>query len=69
MIASLIRKSMAFVGLMAFLAAAVAEDVPRDEAGFTGFVANHVRNQLSDAEIDQIIFYLDHMAGRHRATP
>jgi hypothetical protein len=51
MIASLVRKSMAFVGLMAFLAAAAAEDVPRDEAGFTRFVANHVGNQLSDAEI------------------
>jgi mono/diheme cytochrome c family protein len=30
-----------------------------------GFAAD----QLSDAEIDQIIFYLDHMAGRRGATP
>ena len=45
------RSSLAFVGLVAFLVVAVAEEVPRDESGFTQFVVAQVRTQLSDAEI------------------
>jgi hypothetical protein len=51
MITVLIRRSLAVVGLLAFVAAAVAEDVPRDEAGFTQFVAARLRSQLNDVEV------------------
>jgi hypothetical protein len=48
----LLRGSLLTVfALTALLAVAVAEDVPRDEAGFTDFVAAELRKQLSDTEI------------------
>jgi hypothetical protein len=40
-----------FVGLVALLGVGVAENVPRDESGFTQFVATRLHSQLSDAEI------------------
>jgi hypothetical protein len=39
------------VGLLAFFSIAVADDVPRDEAGFTDFVATQLRKQLVDADV------------------
>ena len=45
------RRSLSFVGLAAFLSVAVADDVPRDESGFTTYVATQLRHQLSDAEV------------------
>jgi hypothetical protein len=46
-----IRRSVVFVGLVALLGVGVAENVPRDESGFTQFVATRLHSQLSDAEI------------------
>jgi hypothetical protein len=51
MITTSIRRSLAVVGLLAFVAAAIAEDVARDESGFTKFVASQLRGQVSDAEV------------------
>jgi hypothetical protein len=45
------RRLVTFAGLVASLAVAAADNVPRDEPGFTEFVATQVRGQLSDAVV------------------
>lgn len=45
------RILVVFAGLVTFLGAAAADSVPRDEPGFTQFVATQLLGQLSDAEI------------------
>lgn len=47
----LVGRFIALVGLVTVFSVAVAEDVPRDESGFTNFVASQLRQQVSDAEV------------------
>ena len=51
MIAMLIRRSFPVVGLVAFLSAAVAEEVPKDVSAFTDAVAVELRQQVGDAAV------------------
>jgi hypothetical protein len=51
MIAVLIRRSLPVVGLVAFLSAAVAEEVPKEVSAFTDAVAVELRQQLGDAAV------------------
>jgi uncharacterized protein YtpQ (UPF0354 family) len=47
----LIFKNISFLAAVALVSVALAQEVPREEVGFTDFVAAQLRKQLSDAEI------------------
>lgn len=44
-------RSVCFLAAAAFVSSALAQDVPRDEAGFTEYVAAALRKQLGDASV------------------
>jgi hypothetical protein len=47
----LANRAVLFLVACAWAGVAVAQDVPRDEAGFTDFVASELRKQITDANV------------------